>query len=168
MYSDFTEHILKICKTLNANNVQFIIVGGTAAGFHGFNRMTMDQFGLPTGKHDFDFWFSPNYENYFNILKAMKSLGKDVSRLEEEAAPNPKKSFLKFEFEEFKIDFLPEIKGLDSFNESYSNTKKSIVNSIEFNILSLEDLIKTKETDSRAKDISDLEELRKLKDNNSE
>jgi predicted nucleotidyltransferase len=130
--------------------------------------MTMDQFGLPTEKHDFDFWFNPNYENYYNILKAMKSLGKDVSRLEKESSPNPKKSFLKFEFEEFKIDFLPEIKGLDSFNESYSNSKKSIVNSTEFNILSLEDLIKTKETNSRAKDISDLEELRKLKDNNSE
>jgi predicted nucleotidyltransferase len=168
MYSAFTEHILNICKTLNTNNVQFIIVGGTAAGFHGFNRMTMDQFGLPTEKHDFDFWFNPNYENYYNILKAMKSLGKDVSRLEKESSPNPKKSFLKFEFEEFKIDFLPEIKGLDSFNESYSNSKKSIVNSTEFNILSLEDLIKTKETNSRAKDISDLEELRKLKDNNSE
>lgn len=168
MYSDFTKHILKICKVLNSNNVQFIIVGGTAAGFHGFNRMTMDQFGLPTRKHDFDFWFNPNYENYFNILKTMKSLGKDVSRLENESLPNPKKSFLKFEFEEFKIDFLPEIKGLVSFNDSYSTAKKSIVNSIEFNILSLDDLIKTKETGSRLKDITDLEALRRLKDNSSE
>lgn len=127
MYSAFTEHILNICKTLNANGVQFIIVGGTATGFHGFNRMTMDQFGLPTEKHDFDFWFNPTYENYYNILKAMKSLGKDVSRLEKESSPNPKKSFLKFEFEEFKIDFLPEIKGLNSFNESFSNSNTNYV-----------------------------------------
>jgi len=167
MYSDFIEHILKICKTLNSYNVQFIIVGGTAAGFHGYNRMTMDPYGLPTSKHDFDFWFNPNYENYFNILKAMKSLGKDVSRLENESSPNPKKSFLKFEFEEFKIDFLPEIKGLNSFADSYSNTIKSIIDTIEFRILSLDDLIKTKETDSRSKDSSDLEALRKLRNKDS-
>ena len=30
MYSDFIEHILKVCKTLNSCNVEFIIVGGTA------------------------------------------------------------------------------------------------------------------------------------------
>ena len=42
MYSDFTEHILKICKTLNTNNVQFIIVGGTAAGFHQETRGGMN------------------------------------------------------------------------------------------------------------------------------
>ena len=98
----------------------------------------------------------------------MKSLGKDVSRLENETSPNPKKSFLKFDFEEFKIDFLPEIKGLDSFHKSHSISKKSVVNKIEFKILSLEDLIKTKETDSRPKDISDLEELRKLKNDSLE
>ena len=74
---------------------------------------------------------------------------------------------MKFEFEEFKIDFLPEIKGLNSFADSYSNTIKSIIDTIEFRILSLDDLIKTKETDSRSKDSSDLEALRKLKNKDS-
>ncbi len=164
MYSDFTKHILDVCRALNACDVEFIIVGGTASGFHGFYRMTLDNYGIPTEKHDFDFWFNPSYDNYFRILKAMKSLGKDVSRLEKESSPNPKKSFLKFDFEEFKIDFLPEIKGLGSFADSQIKSSKSIIDYVEFRILSLDDLIKTKETDSRPKDISDLEELRKLKD----
>jgi|JI9StandDraft_2_1071091.scaffolds.fasta_scaffold264343_2 predicted nucleotidyltransferase len=168
MYNDFTKHILRVCKSLNEFRVHFVIVGGTASGFHGFYRLTVDYNGLPTEKHDFDFWFDPTYENYFNILKAMKSLGKDTSRLESESAPNPKKSFLKFDFEEFKIDFLPEIKGLESFSNSYSRASTSIVGSVEFKILSLEDLIKAKESDSRPKDISDLEELRKLRDKNIE
>jgi predicted nucleotidyltransferase len=164
MYNDFTKHILRVCKSLNQYEVKFIIVGGTASGFHGFYRMTLDYKGVPTEKHDFDFWFDPTYENYFNILKAMKALGKDVSRLESETAPTPKKSFLKFDFEEFKIDFLPEIKGLGSFTNSFSESSKSIIDSIEFRILSLEHLIKAKESDSRPKDLSDLEELRKLRD----
>ena len=163
MHNDFTKHILRVCKSLNEHEVRFVIVGGTASGFHGFYRMTIDYKGVPTEKHDFDFWFDPTYENYFNILKAMKMLGKDVTRLEAEIAPNPKQSFLKFDFDEFKIDFLPEIKGLKSFNTSFSNSSISVIDSVQFRILSLTDLIKAKETDSRPKDISDLEELRKLK-----
>lgn len=163
MYNDFTKHILRVCKSLNDFNVEFIIVGGTASGFHGYYRMTLDYYGIPTEKHDFDFWFNPTYENYFNILKAMKSLGKDTSSLENETAPNPKKSFLKFDFDEFKIDFLPEIKGLDSYYKSFTTSSYSKVDSVEFKILSLDDLIKAKEFDSRPKDLSDLEELRKLK-----
>jgi len=166
MYSNFIGHILEVCKTLNENNVKFIIVGGTATSFHGFHRMTVDFHGLATEKHDFDFWFDPSYENYYNILKAMKSLGKDVKRLEEEIAPNPKKSFLKFNFEDFKIDFLPEIKGLSSFSESYANCVTSNIQNVTFKILSLDDLITTKETESRPKDIADLAELRKLRNLN--
>lgn len=164
MHNDFTKHILEVCKSLNKNGVKFIIVGGTASGFHGYYRMTQDYYGEPTQKHDFDFWFDPTYENYFNILKAMKSLGKDTSRLENESNPNPRKSFLKFDFEEFKIDFLPEIKGLDSFSQSFDKSSHATIDSVDFTILSLDDLIKAKEFDSRPKDISDLEQLRKLRD----
>lgn len=164
MYSNFTELILDVCKTLNESDVQFIIIGGTAAGFHGFNRMTLDEYGFPTTKYDFDFWYKPTYGNYFNIIKAMKALGKDTARLEREINPNPKKSFLRFNFEKFKIDFLPEVKGLSSFEKSLSNSRISVIDKIEFRILSLDDLIKTKETDSREKDKTDLEILRRLRD----
>lgn len=107
MYSSFVQHILEVCKTLNNHSVQYLVIGGTAVGFPGHYRDTTDSNGNPFGKHDFDFWFNPSLENYYNILKAMKALGKDVSRLENEIAPKPKKSFLKFDFEDFKIDFLP-------------------------------------------------------------
>jgi predicted nucleotidyltransferase len=163
MQSSFVQHILEVCKSLNNFSVQYLIIGGTAVGFHGHYRDTTDNMGMPIGKHDFDFWFNPSLENYFNVIKAIKALGKDVSRLENESAPNPKKSFLRFEFEEFKVDFLPEVAGLTFFNESFSRRRQTQVNGIIIKILSFEDLMKTKETNPRQKDLNDIIELKKIR-----
>lgn len=164
MQNSFLQRILEVCKALNDYTVQYLIVGGTAVGFHGYYRDTTDNMGKSINKHDFDFWFNPTLENYYNILKAVKSLGRDVSRLETEIAPNPKKSFLKFEFNEFKIDFLPEIKGLKTFNDSFSKRRESVVCDVHISIISFEDLLVTKQTNPRQKDINDILELKKIKE----
>ena len=168
MQNSFLQRILEVCKILNDFSIQYIIIGGTAVGFHGYYRDTTNNEGLPLGKHDFDFWFDPSYENYYNIIKAMKALGKDVSRLEKEIAPNPKKSFLKFDFEEFKIDFLPQVKGLNSFSESFSRRRQSIIADISINIISFEDLIITKEINPRQKDLDDILELKRIREEGRE
>jgi hypothetical protein len=105
MQSSFIQHILKVCKTLNDFSVQYLIIGGTAVAFHGHYRETTDSMGRALGKHDFDFWFNPTLENYRNILKAIKALGKDVSRLENESAPNPKRSFLNLNLKSLRLIF---------------------------------------------------------------
>jgi hypothetical protein len=164
MQSSFIQHILEVCKTLNEYSVEYLIIGGTSVGFHGYYRDTTDGLGRVLGKHDFDFWFNPTLENYQNILKAIRALGKDVSRLENESAANPKKSFLRFEFEEFKIDFLPEVTGLKSFGKSFSTKHQSKVNDIIINILSLDDLIAAKEVNPRPKDLEDILQLKRIRD----
>lgn len=163
MQNNFLQRILEVCKALNDYSVQYLIIGGTAVGFHGYYRDTTDNTGQPLSKHDFDFWFNPTLENYYNILVAVKSLGKDVSRLENEIAPNPRKSFLKFEFDEFKIDFLPEAKGLNNFTESFSKRRVSAVNNVLISVISFEDLVLTKQTNPRQKDINDVLELMKIR-----
>ena len=163
MQNSFLQRFLEVCRILNDFSIQYIVIGGTAVGFHGFYRDTTNNEGQPSDKHDFDFWFNPYSENYYNIIKAMKVLGKDVSHLENESAPNPKKSFLRFEFEDFKIDFLPEVRGLKSFNESYSKGLQSKIDDIVIYILSFEDLIITKETNPRQKDLNDILELKRIR-----
>jgi predicted nucleotidyltransferase len=163
MQNSFLQRILEVCKALNDYSVQYLIIGGTAVGFHGYYRDTTDTIGQSLSKHDFDFWFNPTLQNYYNILKAVKSLGKDVSRLETEIAPNPKKSFLKFEFDEFKIDFLPEAKGLKAFNESFSRRRESVVENVHISVISFEDLLITKQTNPRQKDLDDILELKKIR-----
>ncbi len=159
---DLTNNILNICKILADNSVEYIIVGGTALAFYGHYRSTRLPSGEISDKHDFDFWYNPTYENYYNLLRALESLGMNVKEYREENAPNPKKSFFRHEFEYFKIDFLPEILGLDKFNTSYINCEESEINGIEISILSSDDIIRSKEAIGREKDVDDIAELKSI------
>lgn len=105
---------------------------------------------------------APSYENYFKLLKALEELGINVTEFKKEQAPNPKKSYFSHDFEDFKVDFLPVILGLDKFSKSFSTKITSVVREIEIYILSKEDLIKSKETTARKKDQDDINELRAL------
>ena len=164
MEDNFIENILKVCEVLKKHDVEYLIVGGTALAFHGYYRMSTMPNGLPATKHDFDFWYNPSYENYFKLLNALEEIGINVTKFKQEQSPNPKKSFFTHEFEEFKIDFLPEILGLDKFGSSFSTNTTSVVRGIEIYILSKMDLIKSKETAARKKDKDDINDLRELND----
>jgi len=156
------DNILKVCKVLNKHSLEYLIVGGTAVAFHGYYRMTLLPTGLPADKHDLDFWYNPTYENYYNLLNAIEELGIDVSEYKAESSPNPRKSFFTQEFDNFKIDFLPEIIGLTKFGESFSRKIVSQIDGIEICTISFEDLVKSKETTARQKDIDDLAHLKSI------
>lgn len=162
MEDKLIQNISRVCEVLNKHEVDYMIVGGTAVAFHGFYRATRLADNTISEKHDFDFWYNPSYENYFNLLRALEELGINVTSFKNEKSPNPRKSFFKHEFEEFKVDFLPEILGLDKFNNSFSNMVVSYINGIEIYIISKDDLIKSKEATARDKDKDDLNELRNL------
>jgi hypothetical protein len=63
------------CKILNKYKVEYLIVGGTAVAIYGYARLSRASDGSLLGKHDLDFWYNPTYENYFNLLKALKDIG---------------------------------------------------------------------------------------------
>lgn len=76
--------------------------------------------GLYLDKYDIDFWYNPTYENYFKLIKALHEIGFDRN-FTDEKDQNPNKSFFREEFEDYKLDFLPHVKGLDKFYDAYSN-----------------------------------------------
>jgi predicted nucleotidyltransferase len=159
MKKSLADNILKVCSVLNNNSVKYLIVGGAAVAFHGYYRQSTASSGLPAEKDDLDIWYNPTYENYFKLLNALGELGLDVSEFKKEKSPNPKKSFFKYEFESFTIDFLPDIKHLSKFNDAYSQKNVSLIGNIEIPTISYEDLIAVKRTNARPKDIKDIEEL---------
>ncbi len=112
MEPSLTNSILSVCRSLNKFSVEYIIVGGTAVALNGYYRYSMNVAGEITTKPDLDFWYNPNYDNYFKLLNALEDLGQDVTQFKEEQTPDPKKSFFRYEFENFTLDFLPELKAL--------------------------------------------------------
>lgn len=159
LYPDLNLPLYKICSILRAHSVEYLIVGGTALGLHGYDRLTMNFYGEAVTRHDFDFWFNPNYKNYYNLLNALQEYGIDVDQLKQETSPNPKKSFLKFKLKDFDIDLLPEISGLIDFRISYSNKYEFKIENEILPVLSLEDILISKKTLGRPKDLEDILQL---------
>lgn len=160
MKNNLTDGILSVCKALNKHSVEYIIVGGAAVALHGYFRHSVNLAGALTDKPDLDFWFNPTYENYFNLLKALEELGQNVEKFKKEQAPNPKKSFFRYEFDKFTLDFLPEIKSSLKFRSSYNKKEIVNLNKIDIPFISYNDLIMDKQSNARTKDIADVERLK--------
>lgn len=160
MESNIIKYILNVCKALNEQKVQYLIVGGTAVAFHGYFRWSFNSVGQPADKFDLDIWYNPTYDNYFRLLNALEQLGQDVTEFKEEQAPNPKKSYFRYDLEKFTLDFLPKLKVLSKFSKSFE--KKEIVNikGVDILLINFEDLIADKAANSRPKDLLDLKELK--------
>ncbi len=158
--------VFVVCKVLNKNSVQYMIVGGAAVALHGYFRKSLNFSGSLANKPDLDFWYNPGYNNYFRLLNALAELGQDVSEFKDEVAPNPKKSFFKLEFEKFTLDFLPELKGLSKFSLSFKERETANIDDTEISFLSYNDLIKNKQVNARPKDMIDIEQLKNKKKEN--
>ena len=81
MEKSLTDDILHVCKILNKNAVQYLIVGGTAVAFHGYFRWSQNSSGAPAEKFDLDIWYNPTYENYFNLLKFFEGIRTGCNRV---------------------------------------------------------------------------------------
>jgi predicted nucleotidyltransferase len=160
MENELLSDLVKVCKVLEGHGIEYMIVGGTAVALHGYFRITMDVDGKPNEKHDLDIWYNPTYENYFNLLKALEKLGLDTSQYKEESSPNPKKSYFKFEAQEFSFDFLPELLSLKRFGDSFRKREIVEIDGIDIGFISYDDLINEKQESGRVKDIIDIEQLK--------
>jgi hypothetical protein len=160
MDSSLIGSIQAVCGILNKHAVQFLIVGGTAVALHGYYRQSRNLAGAVADKPDLDIWYNPTYGNYFSLLKALEELGQDVAKLKEEQAPNPKKSFFRYEFDLFTLDLLPELKAPLKFGVSFQARVVIALGGIDIPFISFDDLIADKETNARPQDIADVQQLK--------
>jgi hypothetical protein len=156
MESNLAGYMLRLCEILNKHAIEYMIVGGVAMALHGYYRKSITPDGMQTDKPDIDIWYNPTYGNYFRLLDALEELGQDISKFKNEQAPNPKKSFFKYNFDEFTLDFLPELKAKLSFLASYKGHQLVSMNNIDISYINLEDLISDKKANARQKDLEDI------------
>jgi predicted nucleotidyltransferase len=164
MEEDFKISLLSICELFENHSVQYMIIGGTAVAYYGYYRQSTNISGDVCEKPDIDIWYNPSYENYFNIIKVIESLGKDVSKYREDKNPDPRKSFFKMELADFTLDLLPEIRSKIQYSEASSRREIATVNGINIYFISLNDLMEDKKTSARKKDLEDIDELNKFEE----
>lgn len=92
-------------------------------------------------------------------MNGLEELVQDVTEFKEEQAPNPKKSFFKYEFNNFTVDFLPELKAALIFRRSFDNREVVSLNNVDIPFINYRDLLTDKQATSRAKDLHDIDQL---------
>lgn len=144
---DFTEFIV----LLNKHNVEYLVVGGFAVGFHGYPRFT----------GDFDVWINVSDENADKMIGVVKDFG--VGFLFE------KKDFVQENFvgqigyPPLRIDILTNIDGV-TFEECFKEKVEfEAEEGLKLNFIHYNHLIKNKLASGRPKDIIDAERIKKLK-----
>lgn len=163
MEKKLVDSILQVCDILNKNNVHYLIVGGTAVAFHGYFRWSQNSLGQAAEKFDLDIWYNPTYDNYFNLLNALSVLKQDVSEFLEEKSPNPLKSYFRFDLDNFTLDFLPKLKSVAKFKDSYKNKEIVTLKNVEIPFIGFDELLQDKAANSRPKDLLDIKKLKSLK-----
>lgn len=101
----------KVCSLPNNHQVEYLIIGGTAVGVYGYNRIS----GGPSSREkivDIDFWYNPTIENFHNLINVLDELDIQTESLKE-IVFDPTKTFLRIPHQGFQTEFLPQVKGLN-------------------------------------------------------
>lgn len=152
------EGLLRFWKMLNSCDVKYIMVGGFATRFHGFNRNT----------DDLDIWLNDTLENRKNLRKAFKELKYgDFPSLETmQFVPGWTSFYIDNEIE---LDIMTSMKGVEdlSFLECLQIASIADLEGVEIPFLHINHLIENKKAVNRPKDQIDviaLEQIRKLRE----
>lgn len=158
--NEIREALRKTCAALNNHQVEYMVIGGVAVGFYGYQRPSSISYHQIEPTPDIDFWYNPSIKNYHNLLKALKDLGTDTSRLEQEIFDRDK-TYLRIQNPTFKCEFLPRLEGLESFDKCRLHATDVEYDGNRIKIIGYSDLLKNKEAVARDVDKTDIAELRR-------
>lgn len=148
------EELLRFWEQLNLYKVGYIMVGGFATRFHGFNRAT----------DDLDMWLEDTLPNRKKLRAAFNALGYgDHPALEiMEFIPGWSSFYIGSGIE---LDIMTDMKGLDNltFAECLKQASIADLEGITIPFLHINQLILNKKAVNRPKDQVDIIELEKIK-----
>jgi len=132
---------------LKEHDVQYLLIGGYAVGYHGYARAT----------DDMDIWVAVHPDNAQKLVSALKAFGLNDPNLTPDLFLQ-KPKIVRMGFPPMRLEISTSISGVD-FKECYQTRIVDTLDDIEVNLIDLEHLKKNKEASGRAKDIADLENL---------
>jgi hypothetical protein len=140
---DFKEFL----SLLNENDVEYLLIGGYAVGYHGYPRAT----------NDMDVWIAINPKNAERIVTALKEFGFDTPDLSANLFMEENK-IVRMGMPPMRIEISTGISGVD-FGECYRDRVIDILDGVPVNIINLSQLKINKKASGRHKDLNDLENL---------
>jgi hypothetical protein len=139
-------------KLLNQHGVEYMVVGGYALAFHGKPRHT----------GDLDIWISISEINATKMLRVLKDFGLTALGFKKEDFLKPG-YVTQIGYPPLRIDILNSIDGIE-FKEAIQNRLRLEVDqNFVINYIGLKDLVNNKKASGRSQDLTDVQEIEKLK-----
>ncbi len=140
---DFKEFL----SLLKGKNIQYLLIGGYAVGYHGYPRAT----------NDMDIWIAINPNTAEQMVLALKEFGFDASQLSKELFLK-ENNIVRMGIAPIRIEILTTISGIN-FEECFQQRIVDEIDGIEVNIIGLKQLKINKKASGRYKDLDDFENL---------
>jgi hypothetical protein len=134
-------------QLLNANRVEYLLVGGYAVGYHGYPRATGDM----------DIWVAATRDNEARLAQALIAFGFSPETIAREFSLSENK-LIRMGVPPMRIDLLTSATGV-SFFDCSARKLIQLLDGVEVRIISLADLRANKRATGRLKDLNDLENL---------
>lgn len=140
---DFKEFL----QLLNANDVEYLLIGGYAVSFHGYPRVTSDM----------DVWIATSPNNAERLVTTLKEFGFGSTQPTLEMFLKPD-SIIRMGVKPFLIEVCTTISGVD-FSECYAARTQAEIEGVTVPMINAAHLKINKAASGRSKDIADLENL---------
>ena len=134
-------------RSFNDHDVEYLLIGGYAVGYHGYPRATAD----------IDVWVACNQSNADRIVEALKTFGFDVPELTP-ALFLEEHRIVRMGRAPLRIEISMSIDGVE-FEACYRERIVDTIEGLEISIINLEHLKQNKRASGRLKDLADLDYL---------
>ena len=144
---DLSQDLSEFIKSLNSNNVDYVIVGGFAQAFHGRPRFT----------GDIDILIRPSTENAARLQSALSQFGFGRVGLREEDFTR-EQQVIQLGVAPNRIDVLTSLTGCN-FEDVWATRVAAKIAGLPVNFISKEQYVRNKRAVGRPQDLADLEAL---------
>jgi hypothetical protein len=132
---------------LNSKEVEYLVIGGYAVGYHGYPRAT----------GDLDIWISMTEKNALKMVTVLKEFGFDTPELKKEIFLT-KEKIIRMGVPPMRLEIITTIDGV-GFVKCFKNRVIADFESFKVNFISKDDLMTNKRASGRPKDLVDYSKL---------
>jgi len=147
MAQELAQDFKEFLNLLRANQVEYLLIGAYAVGYHGYPRATQD----------LDVWIASNPENATRLVATLHEFGFGMAEVTPEFVLRPN-NIIRMGEEPVRIEILNWASGVD-FDECYRERVVDEIDGVEVSLIGLRQLKKNKKASGRFKDLADLEKL---------
>jgi len=141
--SDFREFL----RFLADSEVQYLVIGGYAVGYHGYPRATQD----------LDIWIARTPENADRMVDVLRRFGFDLPELNRDLFLKAD-TIVRMGVPPIRIEVATTLSGVE-FSECHANRVEDDLDGVQVSLMSLPDLKTNKKAAGRHKDLDDLDHL---------